>query len=76
MKVLVGMSGGVDSSVAAALLLEQGYEVAGCTLRLYDGEEYEAGQTRTCCSLSDVEDARSVCAKLGIPHYVPQLRYR
>lgn len=70
MRVLVGMSGGVDSSVAAALLLEQGYDVAGCTLRLYDGEEYEAGQTRTCCSLSDVEDARSVCAKLGIPHYV------
>lgn len=70
MKVLVGMSGGVDSSVAAALLLEQGYEVAGCTLRLYDGEEYDAGETKTCCSLNDVEDARGVCAKLGIPHYV------
>lgn len=70
MKVLVGMSGGVDSSVAAALLLEQGYEVAGCTLRLYDGEAFEAGETRTCCSLNDAEDARGVCAKLGIPHYV------
>lgn len=64
------MSGGVDSSVAAALLSEQGYDVAGCTLRLYDGEEYEAGNSRTCCSVSDVEDARGVCAKLGIPHYV------
>ena len=70
MKVLVGMSGGVDSSVAAALLLEQGYEVAGCTLRLYDGEDFDAGLTRTCCSLNDVEDARGVCARLGIPHYV------
>lgn len=68
--VLVGMSGGVDSSVAAALLMEQGYSVSGVTLRLYDGEDYECGDTKTCCSLSDVEDARSVCDRLGLRHYV------
>lgn len=75
-RVLVGMSGGVDSSAAAALLLEQGYEVAGCTLRLYDGEEYESGQSRSCCSISDVEDARGVCVRLGIPHYVFNFKQR
>ena len=64
------MSGGVDSSVCAALLLKAGYEVSGVTLRLYDGEDYNAGLTRTCCSLSDAEDAKAVCIKLGIPHYV------
>ena len=48
------MSGGVDSSVCAALLLRDGYEVSGVTLRLYDGEDYNSGKTRTCCSLSDV----------------------
>lgn len=68
--VLVGMSGGVDSSVAAALLMEQGYAVSGVTLRLHDGEDYESGDTKTCCSLSDVEDARSVCDRLGLRHYV------
>lgn len=68
-KVMVGMSGGVDSSVCAALLLKQGYDVSGVTLRLYDGEDYNAGKTRTCCSLSDVEDARAVCMRIGIPHY-------
>lgn len=69
-KVMAGMSGGVDSSVCAALLLKAGYEVSGVTLRLYDGEDYNAGLTRTCCSLSDAEDAKAVCIKLGIPHYV------
>lgn len=68
-KVLVGMSGGVDSSAAALLLKQQGYEVTGCTMRLYDnsvlGEEYPEGG---CCSLSDVEDAKSVCRKIGIEH--------
>ena len=63
------MSGGVDSSVCAALLLQRGYDVSGVTLRLYDGEDYNAGKTRTCCSLSDVEDARAVCMRIGIPHY-------
>lgn len=68
-RVMVGMSGGVDSSVCAALLKEAGYNVSGVTLRLYDGEAYNAGLTKTCCSLSDVEDARAVCVRLGIPHY-------
>ncbi|MBP1561247.1 MAG: tRNA 2-thiouridine(34) synthase MnmA [Oscillospiraceae bacterium] len=68
-KILVGMSGGVDSSAAALLLLKQGYDVSGCTMRLFDGEDNDV-MTRTCCSLSDVEDARSVCYKLGIEHYV------
>ncbi len=69
-KVMAGMSGGVDSSVCAALLLKEGYEVSGATLRLYDGEDYDAGLTKTCCSLSDAEDAKAVCMRLGIPHYV------
>ena len=64
-KVVVGMSGGVDSSVAACLLKEKGYEVIGVTLRLWDGEETD----RECCSLSAVEDAAHVCRILGIPHY-------
>ena len=68
-KILVGMSGGVDSSVAALLLKEQGYGVSGCTLKLFDVNDDNI-LTRTCCSLSDVEDARSVCYKLGIEHHV------
>ena len=63
--VLVAMSGGVDSSVAAALLTEAGHEVTGVTLKLWGGES-DSG----CCSVSDVEDARRVAAQLGIPHYV------
>ena len=69
-RIMAGMSGGVDSSVCAALLLKEGYDVSGVTLRLYDGEDYDAGLTKTCCSLSDAEDAKAVCMKLGIPHYV------
>ncbi len=69
-KVMVGMSGGVDSSVCAALLIDRGYAATGVTLRLYDGEEYERGESKTCCSLSDAEDAAAVCVRLGIPHYV------
>jgi tRNA-specific 2-thiouridylase len=64
-RVLVAMSGGVDSSVAAARLLEQGHEVTGVTLKLWGGVS-DSG----CCSVSDVEDARRVAAQLGIPHYV------
>jgi tRNA-specific 2-thiouridylase len=64
-RVLVAMSGGVDSSVAAALLLEQGHDVTGVTLKLWGGES-DSG----CCSVSDVEDARRVAAQLDIPHYV------
>ncbi|HEY7105855.1 MAG TPA: tRNA 2-thiouridine(34) synthase MnmA [Acidimicrobiia bacterium] len=64
-RVLVAMSGGVDSSVAAALLVERGDDVTGVTLKLWGGES-DSG----CCSASDVEDARRVAAQLGIPHYV------
>lgn len=63
--VMVMMSGGVDSSVAAALLRDAGYDVTGVTLRLWGGPS-DSG----CCSVSDVEDARRVAAQLGIPHYV------
>ncbi len=65
MKVLVGMSGGVDSSVAAAVMLEAGHDVAGATLRLWGGES-DSG----CCSVADVDDARRVAQQLGIAHYV------
>ncbi|MDQ1460250.1 MAG: tRNA-uridine 2-sulfurtransferase [Actinomycetota bacterium] len=64
-RVMVMMSGGVDSSVAAALLLDAGHDVTGVTLKLWGGES-DSG----CCSVSDVEDARRVAAQLGIPHYV------
>lgn len=70
-KVMVAMSGGVDSSVAAALLKEQGYEVCGATLKLFSNEDIGLEHTsRACCSLEDVEDARSVAYKLGFPHHV------
>ena len=65
-KALIGMSGGVDSSVAALRMLQSGYECIGATMRLFDSAEQES----TCCSLEDVEDARAVARKLGIPHYV------
>jgi tRNA-uridine 2-sulfurtransferase len=64
-RVLVAMSGGVDSSVAAALLREAGHDVTGITLKLWGGES-DSG----CCSAADVEDARRVAAQLDIPHYV------
>ena len=74
-KVLVAMSGGVDSSVAAALLKEQGYEVYGATMRLWSpaGEEYY-DNPGSCCSLSSVEDARRVAHRLEIPFYVLNFR--
>lgn len=64
-KVLLGMSGGVDSSAAAILLQEQGYEVYGVTLKLWE----EEGKESTCCNLDATLDAKRVCDKLGIPHY-------
>ncbi|MBI3947675.1 MAG: tRNA 2-thiouridine(34) synthase MnmA [Armatimonadetes bacterium] len=69
-RVVVAMSGGVDSSVAAALLLEQGREVIGITMQLWSPEVSEIHDEGGCCSLSAVEDARRVANRLGIPHYV------
>jgi tRNA-specific 2-thiouridylase len=67
-RVLVAMSGGVDSSVAAALLAEQGYDLVGATLHLWDAEgEHKVGR---CCAPEDRDDARRTCEHLGIPHYV------
>lgn len=70
-KVMLGMSGGVDSSVAAAILLQQGYEVIGVTLQIWQDLDEEAKKSEGgCCSLSAVDDARRVANKLGIPYYV------
>ena len=70
MKALIAMSGGVDSSVAAYLMKQRGYDCFGCTMKLYQNEDLGLSRTHTCCSLDDVEDARSVAYQLGIPHYV------
>jgi tRNA-specific 2-thiouridylase len=68
-KVLVAMSGGVDSSVAAYILKSQGYDVVGVTMRLWHGND-DKHRPGGCCSLQDVTDARRVCDSLGIKHYV------
>src|SRR4051812_11661914 len=68
-RVVVAMSGGVDSSVTAALLKEQGYDVVGITLQLYD-HGVAVGKSGACCAGQDIQDARRVAERLGIPHYV------
>ena len=68
-RVVVAMSGGVDSSVVAALLKRQGYDVVGITLQLYDHGE-AVGRKGACCAGQDIQDARRVAEALGIPHYV------
>lgn len=70
-KVVVGMSGGVDSSVAAYLLKEQGYDVIGVTMQIWQDEEYDTqAHNGGCCGLSAVDDARRVADQIGIPYYV------
>ena len=71
-RVVIGMSGGVDSSVAAALLVAQGYDVIGITIKTYNYDDVggNAANDKSCCSLDGINDARVVCAELGIPHYV------
>ena len=68
-KALIAMSGGVDSSVAAFLTKESGYDCIGVTMRLYDNAPDTDCDSNTCCSLEDVEDARSVARRLGMPFY-------
>ena len=73
-RVVVAMSGGVDSSVAAALLHAEGYDVVGITLQLYDSGAEHGGaagaKAKSCCAGRDIHDARAAAARLGIPHYV------
>ena len=71
-RIVVGMSGGVDSSVAAALLVEQGCDVVGITMRVWPRQEVEEPAKRfgSCCGTEAVEDARQVARALGIPHYL------
>ena len=66
-RIVVGMSGGVDSSVAAALLVENGWQVVGVTLHLWD--YVRSGHEGRCCAPEDQHDARRTCETLGVPHY-------
>jgi tRNA-specific 2-thiouridylase len=83
MRIVVAMSGGVDSSVAAALLAEQGHDVIGVSMQLYDQREGQAPSAGsglasfgTCCTIDDLHDARRVAAALGIPHYIVNFESR
>ena len=68
-KVLVAMSGGVDSSVAALVLCDEGYDVTGTTMHLFENDDLAVPIESSCCSLADVEDAKDVCRRLGAPHF-------
>lgn len=69
-KAMIAMSGGVDSSVAAYLMKDAGYDCIGATMKLFHNEDIGISRAHTCCSLDDVEDARNVAASLDIPYYV------
>ena len=73
-RVVVAMSGGVDSAVAASLLVEQGHEVIGITMQIWPEGKQVPATARGCCSIDAVEDARRVCAALEVPHYVLNMR--
>src|SRR5262247_2503798 len=73
MRTVVAMSGGVDSSVAAALLAEQGHDVIGLSMQLYDQTGDRVKQFGSCCTIDDLHDARRVAAAIGIPHYILNL---
>ena len=68
-RIVVAMSGGVDSSVAAALLSEKGYEVIGITMKMFETKEHLSKFAKSCCSPEDVNDARMVCKTIGAKHY-------
>ena len=69
-KAIIAMSGGVDSSVAAFIMKQKGYECIGATMKLYDNGDIQLSREKTCCSLDDIEDARSVARRLDMPYYV------
>ena len=69
-KALIAMSGGVDSSLAAKIMMDRGYDCIGCTMKLYDNEDAGIDRDHTCCSLRDVEDARAIAYQLGIRYYI------
>ncbi len=69
-RALIAMSGGVDSSVAAYVMKERGFECMGCTMRLYENDMIGEDLFGTCCSLNDTQDARAVCEKIGIEYNI------
>ena len=74
-RILVAMSGGIDSSVAAVMLHEQGYEVVGMTMKTWDYASSGASTKETgCCSLDSINDARNIAVQLGFPHYILDIR--